>query len=339
MRVVVTGATGNVGTSVLDALRLDTRIDEIVGLARRLPREWSDRYRLVRADVASDDLDPVLHGAHAVIHLAWIVQPARDHARRWRNNVEGTRRVLESAARTGVGTVVYASSVGAYSAAPKNQLVDESWPTNGIAGSEYSREKAAVEGLLDLFESDNPAVRVVRLRPAISTKREAAAGIRKLFIGPLAPSRLFEHVPFVPDCPRLRFQCVHSRDVGDAYRRAVTRDVRGAFNIASDPTLDPHVIAAALDSRSIRVPELVLSAAVRVAFGLHLVRAGPEWLRMALSTPLMDCTRAVNELGWRANVSAVDTLRELMRGLAEDQGLPTPPLVPRHGRMASRQMA
>src|SRR5690606_13832982 len=37
VRVVVTGATGNVGTSVLDALAMDPNVREIVGVARRLP--------------------------------------------------------------------------------------------------------------------------------------------------------------------------------------------------------------------------------------------------------------------------------------------------------------
>jgi UDP-glucose 4-epimerase len=35
IRVVITGATGNVGTSVVDALVADPRVTEIVGLARR----------------------------------------------------------------------------------------------------------------------------------------------------------------------------------------------------------------------------------------------------------------------------------------------------------------
>ena len=40
MRIVVTGATGNVGTSVLQALGGDERVTEIVGIARRVP-EWT----------------------------------------------------------------------------------------------------------------------------------------------------------------------------------------------------------------------------------------------------------------------------------------------------------
>ena len=37
MRVVITGATGNVGTSLLRALVHETAVESIVGLARRRP--------------------------------------------------------------------------------------------------------------------------------------------------------------------------------------------------------------------------------------------------------------------------------------------------------------
>ena len=37
MRVIVTGATGNVGASVIQALRDPPKVDEAAGLARRRP--------------------------------------------------------------------------------------------------------------------------------------------------------------------------------------------------------------------------------------------------------------------------------------------------------------
>ncbi len=156
MRVVVTGATGNVGTSVLQALARDPAVEEIVGLARRRPQLSLPRTTWVTADVARDDLAPHFAGADAVVHLAWLIQPSRDRATTRAVNVEGSRRVFAATAAAGVPSLVYASSVGAYSPGPKDRRVDESWPTGGVPNSFYSRDKADVERILDGFEAAYP---------------------------------------------------------------------------------------------------------------------------------------------------------------------------------------
>src|SRR5437868_1531702 len=119
MRVVVVGATGNVGTSVMQALVADDALEEIVAVARRAPRTHWPRSRFVRADVSCDELTPLFSGADAVIHLAWLIQPSRDRAVTRRVNVAGSERVFRAVAEAGVPALVYASSVGAYSPGPK----------------------------------------------------------------------------------------------------------------------------------------------------------------------------------------------------------------------------
>src|SRR5215216_3901996 len=158
MRVVVTGATGNVGTSVVRALRLDERIDSIVGIARRLPQAQLEKVDWRAADIARDALEPLFEGADVVVHLAWLIQPSRDEATLRAANVDGSARVFAAAADAGARTIVHASSVGAYSPGPKDRAVDESWPTDGIQTSFYSRHKAEVERLLDRFEGEHPDV-------------------------------------------------------------------------------------------------------------------------------------------------------------------------------------
>ena len=54
--------------------------------------------------------------------------------------------------------------------------------------SYYGRHKAEVERRLDRFEAEAPEVRVVRMRPGLVFKKEAAEGIRRLFAGPFFPS-------------------------------------------------------------------------------------------------------------------------------------------------------
>lgn len=333
MRVAVTGATGNVGTSLVQALARDETVDEIVGLARRRPRLAMPKTTWVTADVVTDDLEGVFEGVDCVVHLAWLIQPARDQRTLQAVNVEGSARVFQAAGSAGVSSLVYASSVGAYSPGPKDAQVDESWPTDGIESAYYSRQKAAVERLLDRFEREMPETRVVRLRPALIFKRDAAAEIRRYFAGPFLPNPLVRRplIPVVPKAERLVFQAVHSLDVGEAYRLAVVGDARGAFNVAADPVLDAEALGEALAARPIPVHAGALRAAASLSWRLRLQPTEPSWLDMALGVPLMDTARARSELGWRPRYRSDEALVDLLHGMRDGAAYDTPPLERRAG--------
>jgi nucleoside-diphosphate-sugar epimerase len=333
MRVVVTGASGNVGTSLLRALAGEPAVTSVLGLARRHPELEVAKTTWATADVADDDLTGHFRGADVVVHLAWLIQPSHDPFAMWRTNVVGTERVLAAASAAGVGAVVCASSVGAYSPGPKDRQVDEAWPTHGITTSAYSRDKAYQERLLDLFERDHPGVRVVRLRPALTFKRIAASEIRRYFLGPLVPGSLARAgaIPVVPRVKRLRTQGVQTDDVAQAYRLAVVGDARGPFNLAADPVLDADSVAGLLDARPVPVPAGLLKAGAAATWRLHLQPVSPGWLDLALRSPLMDASRARTELGWSPRHSATEALQELLAGLREGAGADTPPLDPGAG--------
>jgi UDP-glucose 4-epimerase len=333
MHIVVTGASGNVGTSVLRALADEALVKSVVGIARRRPAVAFPKTTWIEADVSRDDLEPSLRGADAVVHLAWLIQPSRDEAKMRATNVGGSARVFEAAARAGVRRLVYASSVGAYSPGPKDRAVDEAWATDGIASSYYSRQKSEVERILDDFEARHPDMRVVRMRPGLIFKREAASEIRRLFAGPLLPGFLIRPglIPIVPDVPRLRFQAIHSYDVGDAYRLALTRDVRGAFNIAAEPVLDPRELGRLLHARPVRMPARLLRGAAAVTWRLRLQPAPEGWVDMALAVPIMDTSRARRELGWTPRFTAGEALLDLLAGFRAGAGADTPPLDPDAG--------
>lgn len=330
MRVVVTGASGNVGTSLLEALGEDPEVEEVLGIARRVPARRFPKTSWARADVSRDELAELFAGADAVVHLAWLIQPSRDEKTTRRVNVEGSARVFEAVGRAQVPVLVHASSVGAYGPGPVDRAVDESWPVTGIHSSFYSRHKAEVEVILDGFEQRNPGVRVVRLRPALIFKRQAATGIRRLFMGPLFPSPLARAgtLPALPLPSGLRTQAVHSLDVGEAYRLAVRRPVSGAFNIAAEPVLDAAALARILHTRPLAVPPRVLRGVAWASWKLRLQPTSPGWLDMGMLTPLMDVARARRELGWEPRVGADDALLDLLAGLRDGAGMQTPPLDP-----------
>lgn len=223
MRVVVVGATGNVGTAVVRALVADAEIDQVVGVARRLPGvTWLERPKTswVALDISSDPLDVVAR-ADAVVHLAWKIQPSHDEEDMRRTNVAGTVRLLDAIATHRVPRLVYASSVGTYAPGPKRPPVDESWPATGVATSTYSRHKAAVETILDEFKRSHPDIAVARLRTSLVFQGTAASEVHRLFLGPLAPWCLPTPLRLVPRIPTLVAQATHSDDIADAYRLAV----------------------------------------------------------------------------------------------------------------------
>jgi UDP-glucose 4-epimerase len=333
MRVVVVGASGNAGTSLLEALARDDTVESVLGICRRRPAVRFPKTTWVEADIESDRLEPHFRAADAVVHLAWRIQPSRDLESLRRTNVDGSARVFDAVAAAGVPALVYASSVGVYSPGPKNRRIDESWEREGVRTSFYGRHKAEVEQLLDAFERDNPDVRVVRMRPGLIFKREAASEIRRLFLGPLLPNSLLRPrlIPFIPDVPNLRFQAVHSLDVGEAYRLALVRDVRGPFNLAADPVLDPTQLARIFRKPMIRVPPGVLRGAAGLTWRARLQPTPAGWIDLALQVPLMDTSRAISELGWRPRRAADDALTELIEGMQRGEGVDTPPLSPHSG--------
>jgi ferritin-like metal-binding protein YciE len=119
---------------------------------------------------------------------------------------------------------------------------------------------------------------------------------------------------------------VHSSDVGEAYRLAVLRDVAGAFNIAADPPIDSDALAEVLEAGTFPLPTRLARALADLSWRLRLQPSPPGWLDMAKNVPLLSSRRAASELGWTPRFSGIETLAEVIEGMREKKGFPTPPL-------------
>ncbi len=339
MRIVVTGASGNVGTPLVRQLLAHERITSVVGIARRPPQDDDSRIEWHALDIAEDDLTEVVRGADVVVHLAWLLQPAHDPDEMRRVNIGGTQRVLDAIASADVPALVHASSLGTYGPGDKLPRADESHANTGISTSTYSRHKAEAEAMLDRFEALHPERRIVRIRPGIVLQARAASELARYFLGPFVPQTLIRRslLSVVPAVDKLAIQVVHAEDMAAAYVLACLSDVRGAFNIATEPVLDPPMLARVLDARQVPVPASVARALVDLTWRLHLQPTDPGWVDLGRFTPLMDTTRARTELGWTPAVSAEQALLETVHAMSEGKGGSTPVLRPRAhlpGRLA-----
>lgn len=303
----MTGATGNVGRSVVEALAERDEVSEIIGLAGA-------------ADIADSDLGPAFRGADAVVHLAWAVQPTHNLGKLERINVEGSRRVFEAVATAKVPKLVYSSSIVAYSSAPRDRLIEEDWPLGGSETSFHARYKAAIEGHLDEFESVAPNTQVVRLRPALTCRGDAAVELCRLLAGPFIPDFLLRSglVPAIPRLSGLCFQAIHTSDLARAYALATIRDVSGAFNLAAGPLLSTDDLAAALNLGTFPLSFPLARRLVDLSWRLRLQPTPPDWLDMAMELPLVSSQRAARELGWEPQVTAIEALADLFAGLRSD---------------------
>lgn len=329
MRIAVTGATGNIGTAV--RRRLAAEGHELVGLARRLPRATTDEAtEWVPVDLTEEAAVPVLvdafRGAEAVVHLAWAFQPSHDLAYLEALGVGGTRRVIDAVTEAGVPHLVHMSSIGAYSPAADDTPVDEGWPTGGVRTSRYSVHKAAAERLLDDFEHESPDTVVTRLRPGIVGQRSAGSALLRYGLPALAPSALLRALPVLPLDRRLRIPMVHADDVADAVARVVERRAAGAFNLAADPPLTTQRIAEVLGARPVHVPSTVLRPLASAAWHARLQPVDTGWLDMAFALPLLDCSRAAEQLGWTPSRDGVAVLREVVEGMRDRASGATPVL-------------
>ena len=145
-RVLITGASGNLGRGVTELLRdrYDLTLSDVAPFAASLPFEAADARRLedMRRVIRSgyDVLvhTPAWHGVHAGRH------PTVDY---WQLNVDGTFNAAQAAAEAGIRRLVWASSGVFY----------------GPIRDKYAFSKQVGEAILDHFREAH-VVQSVRLR-------------------------------------------------------------------------------------------------------------------------------------------------------------------------------
>ncbi|OLZ57763.1 NAD-dependent epimerase/dehydratase family protein [Amycolatopsis keratiniphila] len=339
MRIVVTGASGNIGTALLRVLSGEGH--DVIGVARHRPDTTVAPYssaRWVQQDVGANDaweeLTGLFRGADAVVHLAWAIHPRADDPAMRRTNMAGSANVLRAAADAGVEHIVCASSVAAYTPADRWHEVDEDWPCGGLAESAYSVGKAAFETQLDEFCRRYPDIGVARIRPCGVVQPDAAAEFSGWLLSPLAPPLPLggDWLP-VPLWPGLRMQVVHADDVARAIRAILDRRATGAFNLAGEPVLKSRDLARLTGGIRIPVPLKLLTSLAWPSWRLGLQPLHPSWLRLADRASLVDTRRAREELGWRPRHDPAATITELLAAIRAGRRGGSRPLDPPRDRI------
>jgi UDP-glucose 4-epimerase len=325
LTVAVTGPTGEIGQSFVDALEAESGVGRVLGMARRpfdtAARGWrKTEYR--QGDVLDRDaVDALVAEADVVVHLAFIIMGSAEETRSI--NLEGSGNVFAAtvdAARP--RRLVYASSVAAYGFHEDNPVpLTEDVPARGTEAFYYSRQKAEVERVL-AEATQGSDIGVYVFRPCIVAGPDARLLLDNLpYIKlservPGAVRRLFDVVPalhpVLPD-PGVPFQLVHHDDVATGLAAAVIgRGAPGVYNLAGDGELTMADLASELGWYAVPVPELAVGATARVVARLPFLPPDARWIEAFRVPVLMDTTKAKSELGWSPAHDARETLHAMV---------------------------
>jgi UDP-glucose 4-epimerase len=324
LTVAVTGPTGEIGISTVDALERDPAVHRIVGMARRpfdpASHGWT-KTSYQQGDILDRNaVDTLVDDANVVIHLAFIVLGTREESQRV--NVDGTRNVFEATvAAERPRRLVYTSSVAAYGYHSVNRVpLTEDTPVRGSSEHYYSEQKAACEAVLT-EATEGTALAVYVLRPCIvaGPKATALADAMPWNQLPDALQSVTAAVPLLkppmPD-PGTPLQLIHHDDVAEAIALVATTSApAGVYNIAGDGEVSLSDVAAALGARPVRVPAATATVASAVIARLPFLPSATEWLHATRTSVVMDISKAKKVLGWKPRYSSAETLQSLAAAL------------------------
>ncbi len=307
MRALVTGGAGFIGSNLVDALlaRGDdvTVVDDLsTGRRENLDGALAAGAELVELDirdaaalaelVARAQPQTVFHLAAQIDVRKSLADPAFDAS----INVGGTANLLEATRAAGSSRLVFVSTGGAiYGEGEGQQLpLDEATPIAPL--SAYGQSKYAAEGYLALYERLYGISAVsLRLGNVYGPRQDplGEAGVIAIFCGKLRDGGR----PTVFGDGKQTRDYIYVGDVVAAALAAAGSDASGPINIGSGVETDVLELAA-------RLTEIDGAESFEPEFAPP--RAG-EVQRIAL-----DASRAERELGWRAETSVADGLRQTL---------------------------
>lgn len=150
MRVLVTGATGFIGSRLIEALTgFGYEVNVLVRSPDKLAVRHPENLTIHQGDVLNiEKINQAMKNCNAVFHLAAFAGIwSADKMLPYIINVTGTKNILDAAVHNQVPKVIFTSSAGTLSPSINTELVDENTPLPHTYHTDYEQSKLQAEHL------------------------------------------------------------------------------------------------------------------------------------------------------------------------------------------------
>lgn len=259
-------------------------------------RPWAGRPREIAthvADLRKREFEEVMRAERpqAVVHLGVRREMRGDATTRHDYNVRGTKRLLDHCAAFGVAQLVVISTSTAYGASPENPLyMREDEPLSASRTYPEIRDRVEVDALASGFVWRVSEVCTAVLRP-VHVLGSHSTGMLADYLRRARPPTVLGYDPLM--------QLIHEDDWAETIALALTREVRGVFNVTGAGQVPLRTAIAEMGRQPLALPEFVIRPWIRASFSAGLL-PWPEGAIDYLKFPVTVSGDAfVEATGWK----------------------------------------
>jgi UDP-glucose 4-epimerase len=300
-KIIITGAAGAVGRTLLDDLRhrQQAYVATDIVEAGQMP-DWVNYEKL---DIRGGGINALFarFRPEVVIHLASIVTPT-DRGTAYAVDVVGSENILRACQKHNVRRLVVTSSGAAYGYHADNPVpLRETDVLRGNPEFAYADHKRIVEEMLAEARATAPALEQVILRVGTVLGPGLSNQITALFHKPRLLALSGSESPFV---------FIWVEDLARILVRAATDAPAGIYNVAGDGSLGIDELAGILAKPVLRLPPWLLKGALALANPLGLSRYGPQQVRFLQYRPVLSNGSLKRDFGYTPEFSSEDAFRK-----------------------------
>ena len=261
--VVITGASGYIGTCLTHKLASNRSTSSIIGFdikpflsptpklsmnQHQLSPEFSDLLRKNKADT--------------LIHLGFTIQHGRNQSEATANNINCLEKALATCKYASIKHIIYLSSTTVYGPHLDNPaLLSEKDKLRPIKGFQYAWDKVSAEKMLNSFGTANPDILITIVRSPIVMGPSANNFITKAFFKPVLVGIKGQN-PFM--------QFIHEEDLTSILSWFVHNPKIGIFNVAAPGLIKYSQVMHMSGKRFYWLPASLIYPLTELSWLLHL---------------------------------------------------------------------